>query len=866
MLYKICNIYVNCRNTKPSLKDLTLESKKLSPCKNTLILVNKKCLNSLPGAPYRDSMKQSLSEDPKSYNKSNLGQRVMSAKMLRFKQLQNQLADAHYHLNELANENRLLKALQKRQDSALRRYEGANAELPKLINSHHEELRVLQTKYKKLKELHKNTCNLLKEKENELYSANSQNKHLLQLSKDRNLEEREKLQLQLSDMNYKMQQQQETIQLLHRKLALETKSLKHQLHVEISKHKDTQKNLQETIEKLKNLECLLDNREKRLYCNGQLPIYSKEKNLGSHSLTNLKDVSTSNLIKTSSRSRRSENNTSKDNLPSLDVLESNDDEKITKLTGNINHNRSIDHLKSETMASLQQIRKFRLQRSPHIRKNAYSMDDLRFRLKDLEKTALEDEKVTSTDYKEELQERDELNNDSNESGKLRKFFSRIKNQNSQKLEKKLRAEFNYSSDDGDSENASEYYIQSYDTPKKSRELFARLINSTDTSDTLEDAIKKTDYSDEEKEELNARLAKDLTFQKHEYKKSKLEVLHRRINDLYDSDSDTDHEETIPTNAESFINFKNDGFQANLSNNTNEFSKTFNGVIHSEYSTPDVDQSVKKLKGTELQRISDNTLNDIENIGTLQHISNKTWQEQQFLEDNEIDDSSMNIKKEDCTKDEGTKYLADKPICTEMYDKFDTDSTPEEIKNLPSLKENEVENQACEKESTINPSNKSDQPIDNLAKEYLKLETDEIIYHSNERTSNKNEINTEVQNKSDASLKDVNALSNNVPTFQTEQNHSAKSEMAELKQASDKKKVINFNKEKLLATMKAIDNNENIEFLSQGFKNHNVNRMQMMENLHRGLPAHSKPKRDIIRDIFEDNHIESKVRSTCSKSH
>lgn len=62
--------------------------------------------------------------------------------------------------------------MQKRQDSALRRYEGTNAELPRLINSHHEELRILQTKYKKLKELHKDTCNLLKEKENELYSVN----------------------------------------------------------------------------------------------------------------------------------------------------------------------------------------------------------------------------------------------------------------------------------------------------------------------------------------------------------------------------------------------------------------------------------------------------------------------------------------------------------------------------------------------------------------------------------------------------------------------------------------------------------------------------------------------------------------------
>lgn len=153
------------------------------------------------------------------------------------------------------------------------------------------------------------------------------------------------------------------------------------------------------------------------------------------------------------------------------MLESNDDEK-TQSTNNVNGNHSIDRLKSETMTSLQQIRKFRLQRSPHMRKNAHSMDDLRFRPKDLETRARNDEKVTSINYKA-VMERDELNNDSNKSGKLRKFFSRIKNQNSQNLQKELRVEFDYSSDDGESENASEYYVQSYDTPKKSRELFAR---------------------------------------------------------------------------------------------------------------------------------------------------------------------------------------------------------------------------------------------------------------------------------------------------------------------------------------------------------------------------------------------------------
>ena len=156
--------------------------------------------------------------------------------------------------------------------------------------------------------------------------------------------------------------------------------------------------------------------------------------------------------------------------PSLDILESNDDEKVTQ-PNNINHNQSVDQLKSETMASLQQIRKFRLQRSPHMRKNAHSMDDLRFRSKDSESTH-DNEKVISINYKSILK-KDELNNDQGESGKLRKLFSKIKNQNTQKLQKELRAEFDHSSDDGESGNPCEYYTQSYDTPQKSRELYVR---------------------------------------------------------------------------------------------------------------------------------------------------------------------------------------------------------------------------------------------------------------------------------------------------------------------------------------------------------------------------------------------------------
>lgn len=392
-------------------------------------------------------------------------------------------------------------------------------------------------------------------------------------------------------------------------------------------------------------------------------------------------------------------------------------------------------------------------------------------------------------------------------------------------------------------------------------------------------LKKADYSDEEEEEeLNTRLAKDLTFQKH---KSKSKVLHYSNNDLYDSGSDS--EEKINTNGDFSIEYKSNGFQTSLSKHAKEqFSKSFNGISHLEYNTLEMaEHSVGRLPGAQLQKISDSTPNDINTEDTevpQQSLnSNKTRvDKRQVMESNGMDDSSADLKKADCTKDEGTKYLENKPTytdvsCGKIY--HDTDNTYEEMKNVPSLERKKVEKglQMYEKESTINRSDESNQSVvHNLEKEYLMSEANEIasvIYCSDEETSNKNDANIETKNKLNISLEDVSTLSNNVHvSHQTEQSNGAKSEVADVKQASDRKKIINYNKEKLLATMKAIDDNENIEFVSQGFRNHNMNRMQITENLHRGLPAHAKPKRDIIRDIFEDNHIESKVRSTCSKSH
>lgn len=78
-----------------------------------------------------------------------------------------------------------MKTLSKRQDTALAKYEGSHAELPQLINSHTEELRISQTKNKTLnlqiKELNRKI--LLKDKVNT--ELTDRIKHLNRLNDDK---------------------------------------------------------------------------------------------------------------------------------------------------------------------------------------------------------------------------------------------------------------------------------------------------------------------------------------------------------------------------------------------------------------------------------------------------------------------------------------------------------------------------------------------------------------------------------------------------------------------------------------------------------------------------------------------------------
>ncbi|XP_013136614.1 PREDICTED: lebercilin [Papilio polytes] len=212
-------------------------------------------------------------------------QRVLSAKTHRVKQLQNQLADAHYHLQELSNENRVLRAMQKKQEIALQRYENSNAELPQVLNSHTEEMRVQQARYKQLRAQHKETAARLKERDAQLQQLRDEHQHLLDLTKDKNLLEREKLQAQVNELSLKVQQQGETISLLQRRLALEAKNFRHQLQSELNKHKDTRHDLDMAISNADKLSTIIEMKEKMLSTAASRGVKSPVKSSSSMTLT-----------------------------------------------------------------------------------------------------------------------------------------------------------------------------------------------------------------------------------------------------------------------------------------------------------------------------------------------------------------------------------------------------------------------------------------------------------------------------------------------------------------------------------------------------------------------------------------------------
>lgn len=99
-----------------------------------------------------------------------------------------------------------MRTLERRQENALAKYEGTHAQLPQVIRSYGDDLRVLQTRLRRDKTAYRMLENRHRELGAELSTVQKQHKHLLDLTKNKQLAEREKLSNQLEEAENKIKQ------------------------------------------------------------------------------------------------------------------------------------------------------------------------------------------------------------------------------------------------------------------------------------------------------------------------------------------------------------------------------------------------------------------------------------------------------------------------------------------------------------------------------------------------------------------------------------------------------------------------------------------------------------------------------------
>lgn len=83
------------------------------------------------------------------------------------------------------NENRLFRTLHKRQDNALAKFENSSTELPQIIKSHAEELRVWHTKCRALNVQNRELSKKIQQKDKTINELSDRVKHLTSLTAEK---------------------------------------------------------------------------------------------------------------------------------------------------------------------------------------------------------------------------------------------------------------------------------------------------------------------------------------------------------------------------------------------------------------------------------------------------------------------------------------------------------------------------------------------------------------------------------------------------------------------------------------------------------------------------------------------------------
>ncbi|NXP74762.1 LCA5 protein, partial [Ramphastos sulfuratus] len=224
------------------------------------------------GAKYAPSKKgtrwdfrsQSLTRDSPAKDIDLVTKRVLSARLLKINELQNELTELHIKLDELQKENRVLKRLQHRQEKALNKFEDTENKISQLLARHNNEIRILRERLRKSQERERVTERQLKDSEDELYRTKTALQKLKKLSADKQLAERDDLAKKLACAESRLEDSEKRIKDLEKNLELTSSSFQRELQSKKKKIYEAQEENQVLKEKLHELNQKLKEKEREL--------------------------------------------------------------------------------------------------------------------------------------------------------------------------------------------------------------------------------------------------------------------------------------------------------------------------------------------------------------------------------------------------------------------------------------------------------------------------------------------------------------------------------------------------------------------------------------------------------------------------
>ncbi|XP_058590519.1 lebercilin isoform X2 [Neofelis nebulosa] len=161
---------------------------------------------------------QSLNREPLRKDTDLVTKRVLSARLLKINELQNEVTELQVKLAELLKENKALKRLQYRQEKALNKFEDTENEISQLIAHHNNEITALKERLRKSQEKERATEKRVKDTEGELYRTKFSLQKLKKISEARHLPERDDLAKKLVSAELKLDDTERRIKEKEREL------------------------------------------------------------------------------------------------------------------------------------------------------------------------------------------------------------------------------------------------------------------------------------------------------------------------------------------------------------------------------------------------------------------------------------------------------------------------------------------------------------------------------------------------------------------------------------------------------------------------------------------------------------------------